>query len=508
MVESIGNVISYNDTPSTLQFYFAVKKDANVTKGSFVNVRSKNGIVIGRVTEVYSTNPYVSNPQFALEILGTTEENKNIFPVDEWHSIVAAVEIVGTLKRHENKYILERCVLPPKAGENVFMAEDSIIKHILELDENGLYLGRIVGHEMDARINLSKLLEKHLAILAMSGAGKSYTVSVLMEELLDRNPENGTMSIVIIDPHGEYGVYADDPEYARKVHVIDGRDVRFSVSENLTPSLIGMLLPSLSTKLRDLIGSIIREVLEDARERGPVNLEYIKRHVNNAENIKDSDKTVLVRVLEELESMAIFDATTRPTLKNMKLGHAYIYDLSTLTSMKRRQVIVRLLAQNLLLERQRESIPPTLLVIEEAHNFVPSKESKYEALAREIIEKIAREGRKFFLPLCLVSQRPFYLSPTALSQCNTQIIMRVTNPYDLDHIKRSSEGLSREIANSITTLREGECVIVGEAARIPVFVKIRERRCKQKSRHINLEDASKSWIMREIKKKADINTFL
>ena len=72
--------------------------------------------------------------------------------------------------------------------------------------------------------------------------------------------------------------------------------------------------------------------------------------------------------------------------------------------------------------------------------------------------------------MCLISQRPVNLSTTALSQCNTHIILRVTNPNDLDHIQMSSEGIDARVAKSITSLKVGEAILVGEAVNSPVFV--------------------------------------
>ena len=151
-------------------------------------------------------------------------------------------------------------------------------------------------------------------------------------------------------------------------------------------------------------------------------------------------------------------------------------DLSPILDMNRKQLIVAYLSHRLFSLRREGKIPPTLLVVEEAHQFVPEGVSGAEALARPIIETIAREGRKFGLGLCLISQRPVRLSTTALSQCNTHIILRVTNPYDLDHIKRSSEGIDERSARMITVLRPGEALIVGAAVRFPVFVRVRRRR--------------------------------
>ena len=109
---------------------------------------------------------------------------------------------------------------------------------------------------------------------------------------------------------------------------------------------------------------------------------------------------------------------------------------------------------------------------------------------KSIIQKIAREGRKFHASLCLISQRPIQLSTTALSQCNTHIILRVTNPYDLEHIGKSSEGLTRDVMDTISSLRVGEALIVGEAVNYPLFVRVRPRQSRPSEHSIDMEAAA------------------
>ena len=119
-----------------------------------------------------------------------------------------------------------------------------------------------------------------------------------------------------------------------------------------------------------------------------------------------------------------------------------------------------------------DKIPPCFFVIEEAHQFCPES---HRSVSKRIIETIAREGRKFYCSLCLISQRPVNLSVTALSQCNTNIILRIRNPYDLDFIGRTSEGISRYVLKTLPDLDIGEAILVGEAINYPTFFRVRTR---------------------------------
>lgn len=84
---------------------------------------------------------------------------------------------------------------------------------------------------------------------------------------------------------------------------------------------------------------------------------------------------------------------------------------------------------------------PTVLVVDEAHNLIKRYETdddniSSQRLCSQIIEKIAKEGRKFGLGLVLASQRPSELSQTVLSQCNTFILHRIVSDRDQEMVKR------------------------------------------------------------------------
>ena len=81
---------------------------------------------------------------------------------------------------------------------------------------------------------------------------------------------------------------------------------------------------------------------------------------------------------------------------------------------------------------------PIFVVLEEAHNFAPADQGGFSS---GIIERIAAEGRKFGIFLLVITQRPNKINSNVLSQCNSQIIMRLTNPEDMKAVRNSSEGL-------------------------------------------------------------------
>ena len=148
--------------------------------------------------------------------------------------------------------------------------------------------------------------------------------------------------------------------------------------------------------------------------------------------------------------------------------------------------------------RRLNAIPPFLLIIEEAHQFCPQAEHS-RAISKPIIEMIAREGRKFMSCLCLISQRPKRLSTTALSQCNSKMVLNIKNPYDLKHLMDSSEAITKEYASMISSLGVGEMLLMGTAVNYPVFIDIRERLYRSASEEITLAQVCLNWESKQLK---------
>ncbi len=118
---------------------------------------------------------------------------------------------------------------------------------------------------------------------------------------------------------------------------------------------------------------------------------------------------------------------------------------------------------------------PLLLVLEEAHNFVPAHaNTSADTSAIETTKQIAQEGRKFGVGLILISQRPSRLDETTLSQCNSYIIMRMVNPADQNFVRKVVESLGEDEARMLPDLDVGEALLTGQLINFPVLVRIKK----------------------------------
>ncbi|MFX1404085.1 MAG: ATP-binding protein, partial [Promethearchaeota archaeon] len=107
------------------------------------------------------------------------------------------------------------------------------------------------------------------------------------------------------------------------------------------------------------------------------------------------------------------------------------------------------------------------------------------------IRRIAQEGRKFGVFLLLISQRPGRIHPDSLSQCNSQIVLKITNPRDQNAIAQSSERLSEDLISDLPGLNVGEAVVVGDITRTPVMIKVRPRITKEGGADIDVVERLK-----------------
>lgn len=477
MSDMLGTIIALEDSPSTSEFSFVVCNDGEVKKGQYVEVRRVAGRMFGYVSEITRSNRYFERAESVAEY-GKSSAIPDNFPSKSWEYAIAQVKILGTFDG--SRFL--RAFSPPSPGDQVFCAEGEVLKRFLGFSEDGLHIGSIQHHDVPVKLCMTRMLQKHVAILAMSGAGKSHLASVLLEELVGRKAGDGRIAVVVIDIHGEYAGFLQDDVFGKLTTVVEGQDIRFPLRK-LPGEMIEEWLPALSVPQREVLRHALASLRAPGGREG-FTLKELLASIDAADVSRDEARRVLKRSLSELGRLRFLsrDKENPRLLSEVRAGRMLILDFSPIDSLRKKQILVSLVARRLFHLRKKGRIPPFLLLIEEAHNFAREHAEARDSVSKGVIETIAREGRKFGACLCLVSQRPVNLSTTALSQCNTHIILRVTNPNDLDHIQMSSEGIDARVAKSITGLKVGEAIIVGEAVNYPVFVSVRGRKSVKKEK--------------------------
>jgi hypothetical protein len=380
--------------------------------------------------------------------------------------------------------------VPFAPGTPVYAAENEFIKEVLGLIDTGLYIGLLEGYNIPVNLPVQHVIKKHIAILAKTGTGKSYLAGILLEEFAENR-----IPVVVIDPHGEYFTlkrintkvaelkfaerFGIKPKsYKDQVNVFGLRTGKqLKLNSRLTPEEIFQMLP---TKIPSTQKGILYSSIKNLEGK-----EYTLRDIiEEVEAHKSQSKWNLISMLEFLMDTKLFSANPILPEDVVEEGKISIIDLKE-AKPEVQQIAVLKLVEELFTARKHNRIPEFLLVLEEAHNFCPERGFGEVACSR-IIRTIASEGRKFGLGLCIISQRPARVDKNVLSQCNTQIILKVTNPNDLKAITDSVEGITQGIKEEIKDLSIGVAMVVGVTDQ-PLLTDIRIRRSEHGGETIKIE---------------------
>lgn len=392
------------------------------------------------------------------------------------NSTVAKAKVIGY---RDSRNFLKPLPIPFEPGTPVYLADDELIKQTLGLKDEGLYIGILEGYNIQVNLPVKHLLTKHVAVLAKTGAGKSYAVGVLLEEMMEKN-----IPCVVIDPHGEYCTLVEENKreneisqmkrfgikpkgYRDKVQIFDvGGQNPIKLDARLSPEEILEMLP---TKVSHGEEGFLYGAFKKFADKNYTLKDLIKELGKDESSFKRN----LVNLLEYLDATKLFSANPTNPEEIVKEGKLSIIDLKDATP-EVQQILVFKLAKELFNARKYGKIPEFFFVIEEAHNFCPER-SLGEVASSKIIRTIASEGRKFGVGLCIISQRPAKVDKNVLSQCSTQIILKVTNPNDIRAIMDSVEGIELGTREEIKDLPVGVAMVVGVTEQ-PLIVDIRVRR--------------------------------
>ena len=458
----------------------------SVEEGEFVKIFHENAGWILGVIEYLERKTDLSIDKALLLNAGVDVKIQDV--------LIGEINIIGY---RDNNKILQRPKTPFKAGEPVYIADDDLIRETLglgEKKEHSAYIGLLHNHEIPIYLDINSLVQKHISILAKTGGGKSYFTGILVEELLKNN-----VTTIIIDPHGEYYSLSIPAEKNAsmerfKVEPRSYKDkiILFSIfNKNKEYNNIKFTLAQFSPRdiltMLDSNDRIYFNMLRNAMERAKAKnkLFELSDVINELQKEEDSmTATVLINQLKSLESLNIFANEGTKISDIVKKGKASIIDLKGVPP-KVQEMLVSRLSYSLFELRKRNEIPPLILILEEAHNYIPQQG---KSLSSDILRTIASEGRKFGLGLGIISQRPAKVDKNVLSQCNTQIILKITNPNDLKTIGESVEGLTKHSLDDIQRLPIGVALVTNPDLSFPLFVDIRPRETKHGGEGVNVTD--------------------
>ncbi len=439
--------------------------------------------------------------------------------------MVGRARVIGYLARGVVR--VPRCAAIP--GSTVYIASDSLLQQFFSVNmTTGVQIGSLIN-----RPNVPVLLDpnglrRHLAIIAQTGAGKSYLAGKFFESLLQHGA-----TILVFDPNSDYvqlrkqagqeerpyhsaqkTLFANDIMIYR-IPGIQGRrfpdalvgdvrsfTVRFAeLNHDEIAELAG--ISERASNQRRAIELACEQLQREGVDYRPVELiaklkdlasgnnggEETSDHDTAQEEVLGSDERRAARkaaqYIEDLRRFPIWDYHDVNIQELLQPQRLTVLDLAGAD-----KLVAAYAAERILREVWKRAVTgqlhhPIFIVLEEAHNLIPANS---QTRASRVINTVAAEGRKFRVFLTLITQRPSKISQDALSQCGSQMIMQLTNPDDQRAVQKASEAISAELLDDLPGLNKGEAIVLGQLTRIPVMVRITGRASAEGGSDVDIVD--------------------
>jgi hypothetical protein len=399
---------------------------------------------------------------------------------------------MGNFRRGVTRYPIPGAEVLPVTTEDlrsVFAASD----------EPHIEIGTVYPtDDIRGALYVDPMLGKHFAVLGSTGTGKSTSVSLILHRISEASPEG---HIVMIDPHGEYSAafkgcgelfnvdnlqlpywLMNFEEHCEVILTTQGQE------RQRDADILAKILLAARTKGKDMsqfgkvtVDSPIPYLLTDLNailvnemgklDRAGDTLPFQRIKTKLDELRADPRYTFMFSGMLVSDSMAGFVAKLfRLPSQGRPIS---IVDVSGVPS-EVTSVVVSVLARMVFdyaIWSRTEAQRPLLLVCEEAHRYVPKDENSGAQAVRKILERIAKEGRKYGVSLGLITQRPSDLAEGVLSQCGTIIAMRLNNERDQACVRAAMPEGARGFLDAIPALRNRECIVCGEGVAIPIRVR-------------------------------------
>jgi uncharacterized protein len=480
MGEVLGHVIELSGSQLTARVDASVISDGLIGIGQMVRVGCLEHAVIGAISAIRVEDSVQRTGVFAADLFG---------------EIVPSREGAPQFRRGLSRY--------PGLGAPVFIAEKGDLATVYAPSRGTkIRVGTMCQDPTrPALIMMNELLAKHFAVIGTSGSGKSCAVALILSAMLAEHPG---AHIVLLDPHNEYAAaFGDvaevinvanlqmpfwllDFEEAVRILVRGGtakeqeaqalilKDAIVRARRQYAGDGPTALSITVDTPVPFRLSDLLRCIYEGmgSLERPDTSAPYL-RLKTRLESLRD-DKRFAFMFSERLVPRDTLSQFVGRMLRIPPAGKPVtVIDLSGLPS-EVTDVVVSLACRimfDFVLWSEDIDVPPILLVCEEAHRYTPADERVGFAAAARAITRLAKEGRKYGISLCLVSQRPSELSPDTLSQCGTIFSLRLGNEVDQRFVAAVLPDAAQGMLAALPTLGTQEVIISGEAVALPMRVR-------------------------------------
>jgi len=459
-------------------------------------------IVWGRITSLNRYNPFLPS-EAGLELADQGVELLDTVLSSSRDQLEANVLVLGASRAGEYNKLFPLSY-PVQPGNVVRLPPRETVETVLVGDDKEtprIPVGSLIGrNDVPIKLKVNSIVARHMVILAMTGGGKTVAARRIMRELMDMG-----YPLLILDPHGDYLKFAQMPDKFpnNKVSLFYPSVMVTEQNRDVVSYLVSEMTQGFTDPQREVFWEAIEKVSINDREsiEGFISnvldqLQNVDKALTSKKNLNATGRVVqrnLRLVRQQMENMSKTNEKLRrrmpklevrfeamPDPKTNPQGFVYPGRVSILYlggyEHLTQSTIAALVLGSLYEHRASltDEIAPFMTVVEEAHNFIPSRSEGGTTIPSvAVIRKVITEGRKFGVGLLLISQRPSRLDETALSQCNTFLVLRLVNPRDQQFVEKVMENLSKADRSLLPNFGQGQGIVSGQAVRFPLLVKIR-----------------------------------
>ena len=444
--------------------------------GSIVKVCGKRSEIVGMIRAV------------SIPIPSKELENEEL--------MIGEIELLGeiVLDSQASKRGFQRGVsFFPALGDEVFLTTQGDMREIYACPGSATAcIGRVHQATLPAHVKINDLLGKHFAVLGTTGSGKSCAVTVILKALLS---ENRHARVLLLDPHNEYSdAFGDVAQRLDPASTFELPYWLFNFDE-----LCEVILAD--DELRSAQTSILAEAIVEAKLQfigfkksypisvdtpSPYWMSEVQAYIQRAQGKLARPEPIqayarlssrLTRLSSDSRYSFMFGNAAAGDNMKALLSRLFripvdgmpltITDLSGIPSEILNVVVSVLCRLTLDFALWSDRKFPILIVCEEAHRYVPRDTTLGFEPTKRTLARIAREGRKYGVSLCIVTQRPSDLAPEILSECNTIFAMRMNNQEDQEFVRGAMSESGLGLLEFLPSLRAGEAISIGEGVSVP-----------------------------------------
>jgi DNA helicase HerA-like ATPase len=355
-----------------------------------------------------------------------------------------------------------------------------------------------VGHlrsgetEVDFEVGIpGHTLASHVGVFATTGMGKSNLMMVLAAGVLRAQ---GRYGLLLVDPHGEYRTaLARHPWAGERLRVYANRTL--ANTSTLRVSLAELSVDDLRTAHdwtrpqeealfeleRHYSGGTssegLRWLLDFAQIDDLPGFREVELHGRVALNTLQVVHRRARRIID-LRCIATDPHVSvgGSVLADLREGKVVLIDVSGLGSTE--EVLVASFLTRKVVEEwssayiddpeRHQRLPVVAVVLEEAQRVLSAAKDR----EFNLFPRVAREGRKFKVGLCAITQQPKLLDDELLSQFNTFFILGLADEKDRNILRSSSKQDISALGPEIQTLMPGECLVANLDAPFAVPAKV------------------------------------